>query len=254
MRLFLTALLGASLSAALPVTTQAAPPGYRPLRHYYTPSHQPYHRLPVRLTFGPNLAYYNGDIADKLKNNTLRLGLGLGLTHALSPHLTYGLELSYLKLKATDQLPARGYSFASTNGLLTTFLRYNLNADKSLYFGLNNQPTPVLAFVQAGVGALLNNPTASRQTADGVLVLAPERRGGYPTLAAVLPVGGGVTLRASRSLHLTLEGLYYFTSTDLLDDVSQRGNPKSNDDFATVALKIEYAFYKKHGQPLAHHD
>ena len=250
MRLFLTLLLSVSLLAA-----QAAPPGYRPRRLYYTAGRQPYHRPPVRLTFGGNLAYYNGDIADKLDNNTLRLGLGIGLAQSLSPHLTFGADLSYIKLQAHDQLPSRGYNFTATDGLLTTFLRYNLFADKNMYFGTNRRPTPVLVFVQAGVGALLNHPTATTQQGfDFPVTLEPEVRGGYPRLAGVLPVGGGVTLRASRSLAFTLEGLYYFTSTDLLDDVSQRGNPNSNDDFATVALKVEYGFYKKKGKPLVHFD
>ena len=247
--LLLTALLSSVLGAA-----QAAPPGYRSPRYYYTPRNQPYHRPPVRLTFGGNLAYYNGDITSRLKDNTLRLGLGIGLAQSVSPHLVYGIDLSYFKLQAKDQVLTRNYRFTSTNGLLTTFLRYNLFADKSMYVGSNYKPTPVQVFLQAGVGAMLFNPVATQLTGDGLLALPPEQRGGYPQLAAVLPVGAGVSFRASRAVRFTLEGLYYFTSTDLLDDISQRGNPNMKDDFATVSLKMEYAFYKKHGKPLVHFD
>lgn len=250
MRLFfLTALLGGTLTAA-----QAAPPGYHAPRHYYTPRKQPYRRPPVRLTISGNLATYNGDITGRLADNTLRLGLGLGLVHALSPHLTYGLELSYFQLKAKDEYPSRGYSFESTNGLFTTFLRYNLFADKSMYIGQNYKPIVAQIFVQAGVGAVLYNPSLSQQTGDGLVALPPEVRGGYPGVAGAFPVGGGVTLKVSRAVNFTLEGLYYFTTTDLLDDVSQRANPKMTDNFGTLTFKMEYAFYKKHGKPLVHND
>jgi len=246
--LLLAALLGGALAA------HAAPPGYRAPRYRYTPSRQPYRRPPVRLVVGGNLAYYNGDISSRLKDNTLRLGLGIGLAQSLSPHLVYGADLSYYRLQATDALPYRNYRFTSTNGLLTTFLRYNLFADKGMYVGPNRRSTPVQVFVQAGVGATLYDPVATQLSPDRVVYLAPEQRGGYPNLAAVLPVGGGVTLQAGRAVRFTLEGLYYFTSTDLLDDVSQRGNPNLKDDFATVSLKMEFAFYRKVGKPLVHFD
>lgn len=247
--ILLTALLSGILS-----TAQAAPPGYHLPRSRYTSSNQLYHRPPVRLTFGGNLAYYNGDITNRLKNNTLELGLGIGLAQSLSPHFVYGVDLSYYNLQATDQVPGRNYSFTSTNGLLTTFVRYNLNADKSMYVGPGYRPTPVQVFVQAGVGLTLYDPVATQLTADGVATLLPVRRGDYPGLAAVLPVGAGITLRASRVLRFTLEGLYYFTSTDLLDGISQRANANMTDDFATVSLKMEIAFYKGKGKRLVHFD
>ncbi len=247
--ILLSALLSATLSAA-----QAAPPGYRLLRSYYTASNQLYRRPPVRLTFGGNLAYYNGDITNRLSNNTLELGLGIGLAQSLSPHVVYGVDLSYFNLQAKDQVLSRNYNFTSTNGLLTTFVRYNLNADKSMYVGPTYRPTPVQVFVQAGVGLTLFDPVVTQRTANGVVTLSPEKRGDYPGLAAVLPVGAGVTLRASRTVRFTLEGLYYFTTTDLLDGISQRANPNLTDDFATISLKMEIAFYKGKGKRLVHFD
>ncbi len=248
--LFLTALLGGMCTAA-----QAAPPGYRPIRRFYTPSHQPYRRLPTRFSFGINTAYYSGDLTDRVKDNTFRVGLSLGLVRTLSPHLSFGVDLGYVKLKAKDFYPSRGYSFDNTNGLLATFLRYNLFADKSMYLGPNYKATPVQVFLQAGVGGLLYNPTATQNVGAYYATLPPETPNAYPALAGVLPVGGGVTLHTGKSLALTLEGLYYFTSTDLLDGISKRGNPNSVDSFITGALKIEYAFGgSKQGKPLVHYD
>ncbi|MDO7884973.1 hypothetical protein [Hymenobacter cheonanensis] len=240
----LLALLGSSLSAI------AAPPGYHAPRRFLTPSGQPYHRQPLRLSLGLNLAYYNGDLTGKLKNNTLRVGVNAGLTKTLSPHLTFATDLSYLHLKATDDYPARGYSFSSDNGLLTGRLQYNILADKSLYVGPAHREVPVLIYVEAGVGAMVYDPAAAQQNVP----LVPEGRNKYPGLAAVLPVGGGVTLRASKRLAFSLEALYYFTSTDMLDDISQRGNPDQLDDFATLTLKAEFSLYRAHKKPLVHND
>lgn len=240
----LLALLGSSLAAV------AAPPGYRSPRRFLTPSGQPYHRQPLRLGLGVNLGYYNGDLTGKLSNNTLRVGINAGLTKTLSPRLTLATDLSYLHLKATDDYPARGYSFSSDNGLLTGRLQYNLLADKSLYVGPAHREVPLLVYVEAGVGAMVYNPVAAQQN----FPLAPEGRNKYPGLAAVLPVGGGVTLRASKGVTFSLEALYYFTSTDMLDDVSQRGNPNQLDDFATLTFKVEFSLAKGRKKPLVRND
>jgi hypothetical protein len=240
----LLALLGSSLTAV------AAPPGYHAPRRFLTPSGQPYHRLPLRLTLGLNLAYYNGDLTGKVSNNTLRVGVNAGVTKTLSPHLTLATDLSYLHLKAVDDFPERGYSFSSDNGLLTGRLQYNLFADKSLYIGPEHREMPVLVYIEAGVGAMVYDPAAAQQNTP----LVPEGRNKYPGLAAVLPVGGGVTLRASKRLAFTVEGLYYFTSTDMLDDISQRGNPNKLDDFATLTFKAEFSLGKGHKKPLVRND
>jgi hypothetical protein len=240
----LFALLGSSLAAV------AGPPGYHAPRRFLTPSNQPYHRDPLRLSFGVNLGYYNGDLTGKLKNNKFRLGVNAGLTKTLSPHLTFVTDLSYIHLKAEDDYAYRSYSFSADNGLLTGRLQYNIFADKSLYIGPNHKEMPVLVFLEAGVGATLFSPAAAQFNVP----LAPEGRNTYPALAAVLPVGGGVTLRASQRLAFTAELLYYFTSTDVLDDISQRGNPDQLDDFATLSFKAEFSLGKGHKKPLVHND
>ncbi|QKG57836.1 hypothetical protein GKZ68_15100 [Hymenobacter sp. BRD128] len=240
----LLALLGTSLAAV------AGPPGYHAPRRFLTPSRQPYHRDPLRISGGVNVAYYNGDLTSKLSHNTLRVGVNVGLTKTLSPHLTFVSDLSYLHLKAVDDYPDRGYSFSADNSLLTGRLQYNLFADKSLYIGPTHKEMPVLVFVEAGVGATIFNPSAAQHGVP----LPPEGRNTYPALAAVLPVGGGVTLRASKRLAFTVEALYYFSSTDLLDDISQRGNPDKLDDFGTLTFKVEFSLGKSQKKPLVHNN
>ncbi|RYY14964.1 MAG: hypothetical protein EOO36_13380 [Cytophagaceae bacterium] len=175
---------------------------------------------------------------------------------AQGAHLTFGADLGYVKFRVVDQYPERGYRFGGTDALLTTYLRYNILADKSMYIGPNYRPTTWQPFLQAGVGGMVYNPALAQATPYGTVLLPAEgnNTATFSGVAAVLPVGAGVTLRASHSLFFTLEGLYYFTSTDLLDGISQRANPNSKDSFATVSLKVEYAFYKKKGKSLVHFD
>ncbi|WP_151086180.1 hypothetical protein [Hymenobacter baengnokdamensis] len=244
--LLLSVLLGASLSSLA-----ARPPGYRAPHRYLTPSNQPYHRQPLRVNFGLNTTYYNGDVASSSAGNTYKIGYGIGLAQTLSPRLTLAIDLSSVRMAAKDAFPERGFSFSSRNTLLTGLLRYNIFADKSLLIGPEHQEMPVLLFVSAGVGALRYNPSPGQYG----FPLAPEA--GYTTftgLAAVLPVGGGVTLRASPHLAFTAEALYFFTSSDMLDGISQRGNPDSKDSFATATIKIEYSLFKPHPKPLVHND
>ena len=251
----LPVLLATCCLAAQATAAWASPPGYHTPRRRYTARNIAYVRPPLRLHLSGNLAYYNGDLTSRLKDNTLRLGLGVGLTQVLSPRFTFSSEISYFYLKAKDQNTSRGYSFESTNGLLQATLRYHLFEDKSMYVGLQKKNMPAQLFLEAGAGLLLTSPTAYQ--ADGIggeQQLPPDTRQGYPLLAAAFPVGIGGTLKASNHLYFTLDALYYFTTTDLLDDVSRRGNPNQPDNFATVTLKIEYALGGNHRKPLARYD
>ena len=242
--LFIVTLLAASLSAT------ARPPGYRSPRRYLTATNQPYYRPPVRVNAGANLAYYNGDLTNRLGDNTFKVGLNLGLARELSPHLTFALDLSYLHLTAKDYYPSRGFRFTTDAGALTALLRYNLIADKQMLIGPAHKAMPLLVFVSGGGAALLYSPSLSRFDSS----LPPEPGNSYPAAALALPVGGGLTLRASPQLAFTAEALYYFTTTDLLDDVSRRGNPGQTDGFATLTLKTEFSFKKGPGKPLVHND
>ncbi|RZK61935.1 MAG: hypothetical protein EOO59_03860 [Hymenobacter sp.] len=257
MRLLLTILLVGSVLLALPGRAQLRG-GYHPPRRLHTATRQqPYRRPPLRVTVGVNLASYNGDITGRLPDNTLRLGFNLGLTQPLSPRLSFVADLSYVKLKAVDQRPARGLRFAGTNGVLTAMARYNFLADEAMFFGGARQAAHWQPFAQAGVGLLLFDPTAAVDSGGVVVPLLPERRNSnyaYPHLGAVLPVGGGITYRSSPYLAFTLEGLYYFTSTDLLDDVSARANPNRKDKFITAAFKVELGLHAKKGKQLVQFD
>ena len=225
----------------------ASPPGYRPPRRRYTAQREAYVRPPAHLVLGVNTAYYNGDLTSSPGDNNFKPGGSIGLLAPLSPHLSYGLDLTYFQLNAIDHNVGRGLKFAGNYEMLSTYVRYNLNGDRSMLVGQNHHYTPLLVFVQAGVGGLLYSPEATQRLGGRDVKLPDAAKAGYPGLAAVLPVGGGVTLKASEKVAFTLEALYYFTSTDLLDNISQTEN-SHRDGFATGSFKVEFSLGGSHKQ------
>ena len=203
-----------------------------------------YYRGPLRLTLGGGVALYSGDLTSGLADNFPGPSLSLGLLYGLRPHLLLGAEGSYFRMGARDQLRERGLAFEGTNGMGTVFVRYELLRDASRYAaGSQNGPPPLVQpYLKAGLGLLLYDPKSylgrARPTAS-TSYLAPERND-YPALAGVAPLAAGLSVQATEQLRLTLEGAYYLTTTDHLDDVSTRGNPAQNDGFGTVELKVEY--------------
>ena len=203
---------------------------------------RPYYRGPLRLTLAAGPAFYNGDLGS-VAESFVGPAASLGVLYRLRPHLLIGGEFSYFELGARDRLAERNLAFTSSNGMLTTFLRFDLLPDQSSYLASHTGTAPFQVYLQGGVGALLYNPKSylgNTRPSTSTRYLAPERND-YPAMALVAPVGGGLSIRVNDQIRLGLEGTYYFTTSDHLDDVSLRGNCAENDGFGTVTLKLDYA-------------
>jgi hypothetical protein len=225
------------LSASQPALAQRG----RPSRHFNSQG-RPYYRGPLRVVLGGGTAFYNGDLGG-VGENFFGPALSLGVLYRLRPHLLIGGEFSYVEMGALDRLKERSLAFYSTNGMLTSFLRFDLLPDESAFVSTRADTPAFQVYLQAGGGALLYNPQSyfgTKRPSNGTVYLAPERND-YPAMALVAPVGGGLSIRLSDQFRVGLEGNYYFTTTDHLDDVSRRGNPDENDGFGTVLLKLDYS-------------
>ena len=238
------ALIWGALAAGL-LSSPAAQAQHQRQVRYYNRQGRPYYRGPLQLTLGGGTALYNGDLGNSPGDNFLSPALSLGVRYRLTPHLHLGSELSYLKLGARDQAKERGLAFTSTNGLGTVLLRFDLLPDESVFAASSAEAPIFQVYVQGGAGLLLYNPQAYFGTAratEGTAFLAPERND-YPALAGVAPVGAGFTVRLLDQLRAGLEGNYYFTTTDQLDDINLRlgGASQSNDGFGTVMLRLDYS-------------
>ncbi|WP_162910743.1 outer membrane beta-barrel protein [Hymenobacter oligotrophus] len=228
-------LLGAALLAPLAASAQA------PRRHFDAQG-RAFFRGPLRLSAGGGIALYNGDLTASLGDNFIGPAGQLGLVYTWRPHWSVGGEATAFQIGARDQLPERNLAFRGRNLAVTAFVRYEPLRDPSWYAGTRNRFARVKPFLKAGVGYLLYNPKAYNGTerpANNTEFL-PAERPDYTATAITVPVGGGLSFFLTRRFWLTAEGAYGLTTTDHLDDVSQRGNPDRNDGYGTVTFKLEY--------------
>jgi hypothetical protein len=235
----LSTLLLASFSAHTALAQETAE---RRKRHY-TAQARPYYRGPVRFTLGAGVGLYNGYLAENLTNNLPGPSISLGALYMMRPHLVVGGEFTYFQLGAKDQIPERGIAFQGRNESLVGFIRYEFLHDEGEFAGARSPAALIKPYLKAGAGFLLYNPKSYRGT-DRPLPTTeylPPEVNDYPAMALVAPVGLGLVFRLTPKINATAEAAYYFTSTDRLDDVSQRGNPNLKDGYGLVELKLEYA-------------
>jgi hypothetical protein len=221
---------------------QAAAQGPGQRSRFYDRQGRVYYRGPLRVTLGGGAALYSGDLTNRLSDKFLGPSVSAGLLYRLHPHLLIGAEGGYFRVGARDQYAERGLAFQGDNGLATVFLRYELLHDGSAYAIAQGEQPVIQPYVKAGVGLLMYSPQSYNGTTrptGSTTYLAPERND-YAALAAVLPLGAGFSVRAGEQFRVSVEGAYYFTSTDHLDDISTRGNTAENDGFTTLELKVEY--------------
>jgi hypothetical protein len=223
----------------------AAQHGPERRRRHYNSQARPYYRGPVRATLGLGAGFYNGDLTSSLSENFPGFSGSVGVLYQLKPHLLIGSEFAAFQIGAKDKLPERNLAFRARNGSGEVFFRYQPFHDEADYADPRSAAAIVKPYLKVGVGLLLYNPQSYNGTArpeEFTSFLAPERND-YPAVAIVAPVGLGLTLRLSRTLNATAEAAYYFTTTDHLDDVSQRASGTANDGYVRAELKVEYAFW-----------
>ena len=233
--------MATSALAARPAAAQHQ----RQVRHYNSQG-RPYYQGPLHITLAGGTGLYDGDLGNSPSDNFFGVAGSLGVLYRLTPHLHLGSEFSYVPLGARDHLRERGLAFTSRNGLGTVFLRYDLLADESVFAASNGEPPIFQLYVQGGAGLLLYDPQSyqgtSRATA-GTGFFAPERND-YPALAGAFPVGAGFSVHLLDRWRAGLEGNYYLTTTDQLDDISNKrlgGASVSRDGFGTLMLKLDYS-------------
>ncbi|GAA4391651.1 hypothetical protein GCM10023186_41150 [Hymenobacter koreensis] len=231
-------MLGAAALLLAPMVASAQ----APRRHFDTQG-RAYYRGPLRLTAGGGVAFYTGDLTSSPAQNLPGGNVQVGIIYPFRPHLSVGGELGWFQIGATDQLAERNLAFRSRNSSLTSFLRYEPLHDPARFSVSGANPIGIKPFLQAGAGLLLYKPIlyTGKGRYDGQqAILAPERSD-YPATAVVAPVGGGLSFLLTKGFYLTAQGTYFFTTTDHLDDVSQRGNPRRNDGYGLAELKVEYS-------------
>lgn len=233
--------MATSALAARPAAAQHQ----RQVRHFNSQG-RPYYQGPLHITLAGGTGFYDGDLGNSPGDNFFGLAGSLGVLYRLTPHLHLGGEFSYVPLAARDHVSERGLAFTSNNGLGTVFLRYDLLADESVFAASNTESPIFQLYVQGGAGLLLYNPQSylgASRASSSTAFFAPERND-YPAMAGAFPVGAGFSVHLFDRWRAGIEGNYYFTTTDQLDDISNKrlgGASANRDGFGTLMLKLDYS-------------
>lgn len=230
----------------------------------------------LSLTGSLGLSTYYGDLCDKFECMKFRPNLGIGFIFRLSPHISNKTELNYYRLYATDYYPERNLNFRSGNVELYTSAMYDLFPFSKHY----RKRKLINPYVFLGLGFTYYNPHGTDSTGKWVALRPLETEGQhYSSLAFIIPFGGGVRVKFKRNMDIMVELGYRKTFTDHLDDVSQfhytnkaeitdplaqqmsmkaidnlsngysyrdtylsqqRGNPKKNDGYFLLSVKVRY--------------
>lgn len=226
------------------------------------------------------LSTYYGDLCDKFSCAQFRPNFGLGAIWRFNKHFASKIEANYVKLYSKDVYPDRNLNFRSGNFEVYAAGIYEY-FPYTKHFRKRKLVEPYLF---AGIGFVTYNPKGMNDNGEWI-ALRPLRTEGqateYSSVALIIPLGAGITIKYSKHLSFMLEGGYRITTTDYLDDVSsfnyenldnlpspeakelalkspdgttykekylsqQRGNPTKNDGYFVLNAKVKYTLGAKH--------
>ena len=225
---------------------------------------------------GFGISGYYGDLNNPGDIIDLSGSLTVGGSYKFHPRFSARAQLSYIRVSGKDtdldedlQTRVRNLSFKSD---LIEF------AGLGVYQFINRNPsyyrTPRLsAYAMGGLALTYGEPKAEYQGETYKLREIETEGESYSALNIALPLGLGATYAINEFIHVGAEGLYRWTFTDYLDDVSTvyidnstftdpihaaladrrqelglepaeagniRGNPDKNDGYFTLNLIVRY--------------
>jgi hypothetical protein len=170
---------------------------------------------------------YQGDLRQEVYTfQGVKLGFGMGMTYAITPQLSAGIEFTQGRISADDR-------FNSAPGLFYRNLNFTTNLSEIALMGtfhlLNPQKMRLSPYVTGGIALFRFNPYTYHQNGQKFYLqpLGTEGQGlpgnsaqPYRLTQVSIPFGGGVALRVSDRIHVAWEVVIRRTATDYLDDVS----------------------------------
>ena len=224
---------------------------------------------------GTGVTSYYGDLNNPGDIIDTRLNLNVGLQYFFTDRISGRVELTWFQLTGDDAesddpgRTVRNLSFVSNN--------FELNAVGIIHAfpkGAKFYQRPLVnPYAFGGIGLLYFNPRADLN--GETIALQPLQTEGtsYSRSTIVIPLGGGLKVKAGPFFNIALEAGYRVTFTDYLDDVSttyvanssfsdpiaaaladrgpeiniplrepgsRRGNPDNNDAYFILNVKVEY--------------
>lgn len=185
---------------------------------------------------GVGTMFYQGDLVESFiaPVPSVRWTVDAGLHWQINRR--WGLQLNYTvgELIGDDAYAlnegkqARGLSFQSYAHSLSIRGTYDI---------LRNDKWKLLPYLTAGVGGVYNDITPGPVNAATAALEEP-----YSNFTVSFPTGIGLKYQISCPWVLKAEGLYHWTLSDHLDDVSARGNPDLKDGYWDINIGVIYFF------------
>jgi hypothetical protein len=179
---------------------------------------------------------YNGDIAITGNNAlSIDLAVGVGGSYRYNERFSFHGTLNYVGLSGddADNSYIRNLSFYThvvelNTGVTWDFVKYN-----KMY----RRRAMVTPYANAGLGLIYFTPTAELDGKNYALADYQTEGVDYSRIAALWYLGGGLRLKATAQLDISLEAMFRFTFTDYIDDLSQN----YADDLGTTSDQIRQA-------------
>jgi hypothetical protein len=237
----------------------------------------------VALSVGTGTAMYTGELVNPKSVGQVRYNLVVGAEYYFIPsRLSVRAEAVWYRIAGSDENAnsdrnERNLSFFSNNQEISLTGAFYILPEKTAYY----QRLPVNFYVWGGIGMLHFNPKAKYQGKNYALQPLRTENVDYSRFHVVLPYGLGMRLMVTPLLNVQIEGGYRNTFTDYLDDVSSRryvdptllssdlsraladrrreldpdypashtvgvrGNPKTNDGYFLMNVKLQYYIPKE---------
>lgn len=227
-------------------------------------------------TAGTGIATYFGELKDdRFDYLKATPNLEIGVNSYFMDYFSGGVRLTIFSLEGADSLSSyesiqeRNLSFRSRNlELVATGSIYLFPMAQRFY-----QRNKYNFYATAGVGFLWINPRAQYQGEWYNLRKLQTELTSYSRYTITLPMGIGATYKIDAFFNVGIEGLYRFTFSDYLDDISTqhydqsnfsdpiaaaltdrrpeigvnyapegavRGNPERDDGYFLLNVKVEY--------------
>lgn len=181
---------------------------------------------------------YQGDLVDGLVDFAeLQPAFGAGIKYLWFKDIAVRGSVLVGKISGDDanseKLASRGYSFESNITELSIAVEYH-PLGQGRWSNRNELIKSISPYVFAGVGYMFGEPTVTGlpSTSEDLLNDITSR--------LVVPFGIGVQATFSEKYYVAFEGGTRYLTDDYLDGVSISGNPKANDWYPTVGLKIGF--------------
>ncbi|MEZ4777295.1 MAG: DUF6089 family protein [Bacteroidia bacterium] len=182
---------------------------------------------------GTGTAYYYGDLTDNFTNSFFRPALQISGSAYLLPVFSLRLGVSYGLVGASDAQASsetrrlRNLHFRSPVGEVSLTGVYEFIPDRNFGVSWRNQ-LHFSPYIFGGIAVFGFDPRAEyegewvrlRPLGTEGQYIGDNGKRPYSFAQAAIPFGGGVSLRVSDFIGISLEAGYRITFTDYLDDVS----------------------------------